>query len=268
MPELPEVEAVRQRIHAAAAGRTIVAARILRPRIAPRGQASRIERFLTGRRIDSVTRRAKNLLIHVGGRALRVHLRMTGNIQPTDDVRFAPLEARMVLAFDAHRGLALIDPRGLGRIELLDSAAIASLDGSLGPEPLADDFTPHCFTAAAGRSRLAAKTYLMDQSRIAGIGNIYAAEILFAAGIHPARPMNRLSAARLESLHEAIRRTLEDAVHHAAATYADPGLWNEGAGFALRVYGREGMPCTRCASQVRRIVQAGRSTYYCPGCQR
>ncbi len=268
MPELPEVEAVRRRIEPFALGRTVVAAHFLRPRIVPTGSARQIERFVTGRSITCVSRRAKNLLFHFDDSAVRIHLRMTGDLVPCHDVRLFPLTTRLIFEFDKRAGILFTDPRALGRVELLDAKGLEALNRSLGPEPLSPQFTPALLASAARRSRLPAKLFLMNQAAIAGIGNIYAAEILFAARIDPARKMNGLSFARLERLHTAIQETLQAATSHAEITYAAPGHFIETAGFQLSVYGRVGERCLRCDRSIRRITQGARSTYYCPGCQR
>ncbi len=267
MPELPEVEAVRRRIEPFALGRTIVAAHVLRQRIARNGSVGQIEQFVTGRSITCVSRRAKNLLLHFDNAALRIHLRMTGDLLPCPNVRFFPIATRLILEFDKHEGILFTDPRALGRVELLDATGLEALDRSLGTEPLSPQFTPALLTSAARRSRLPAKLFLMNQAAIAGIGNIYAAEILFAARIDPARRMNSLSFACLERLHGAIQEILQAATRIAEVTYAAPGHFDEAAGFQLHVYGRVGERCLRCNRRIRRITQGARSTYHCPGCQ-
>jgi formamidopyrimidine-DNA glycosylase len=261
------VEAVRRRIEPFARGRTIIAAHVLRPRIARNGSAGQIEQFVTGRSITCVTRRAKNLLLHFDNATLRIHLRMTGDLLPCPDVRFFTISTRLILEFDKHDGVLFTDPRALGRVELLDAQGLEALDRSLGPEPLSPRFTPAWLEYAASRSRLPAKLFLTNQAVLAGIGNIYAAEILFAAGIHPARHVNRLSLARLQRLHAAIQEILQEAVQYAEITYTVPGRFHETTGFRLQVYGREGERCPRCEGRIHRIRQGARSTYFCPSCQ-
>ena len=129
----------------------------------------------------------------------------------------------------------------------------------LGPEPLTEEFTAGSFVMSARRSRKPAKLFLMDQSHVAGLGNIYAAEALFRARIHPARPMNRVSRSKLVALHAAIVEVVREAVE-AVCEGADD--------FPRQVYGREGEPCFRCKSRIRRMAQGGRSTYFCPRCQK
>jgi formamidopyrimidine-DNA glycosylase len=192
---------------------------------------------------------------------------MTGDLVPCRDIRFFPLTTRFILEFDKHEGILFTDARALGRVELLDARGLEALHRSLGPEPLSPQFTPSLLTSTARQSRLPAKLFLMNQAVIAGIGNIYAAEILFAARIDPTRKMNTLNFARLDRLHAAIQEILQAATRHAEVTYAAPGHFHDAADFPLQVYGRGGERCQRCSRRIRRIAQGARSTYYCPGCQ-
>ena len=137
-----------------------------------------------------------------------------------------------------------------------------------GVDPLDTGFTRDGFAALARQARGAIKTWLMDQRRLAGLGNIYAAEALFQAGIHPRRVGATLSRPRLDRLHGAIVRVLRAAVQSASLAYQRPGGFANGELFDPAVYGREGQPCPRCGRPIRRIAQGGRSTYFCPGCQR
>ncbi len=263
MPELPEVEAVCRKLRRDLRGARIRRARLLR------ASDPRLERRLRGRRIETVERRGKNVLIRLGrDSVLRVHLRMTGNLYALPAAANLPGTARAWFELADGRALVFDDPRALGRIELLSEAELESLSASLGPEPLSAAFTAAYLRAAAARSRQAIKLFLLDQSKIAGLGNIYAAEALHRAGVHPARPANGLGRKRLERLHGAIVAVLELAVQSACNAYEGPGRYNSAETFPVAVYGREGLPCPECGRRVRRILQAGRSTYYCPGCQR
>jgi formamidopyrimidine-DNA glycosylase len=263
MPELPEVEAVCRKLRRDAVGARITLARLIRR------PDRRLAERLRGRRIAGVDRRGKNILLRLdSGLTLRVHLRMTGNLYVVPDVRFRPALARAVFELDGGGALVFEDPRALGVVELLGPAEADRFAESLGIEPLSDAFTPDWLAGAARRSRAPAKLFLMDQKRIAGLGNIYSAEALFRARIHPAKPMNRLSRKRLERLHQAIVGILDDAVQSACNAYTGPGKFEARETFPLAVYGREGERCPRCGRRIRRIPQHGRSTYFCPGCQR
>jgi len=273
VPELPEVEAVCRRIRRGAEGQLIASARILRPGITLPQSSAETEETLAGRRIGKVWRRGKNILIGTSGagedRVLRIHLRMTGNLVLFKDARLVPPAARMVLEFPDRSGLVFTDSRALGRVHLHSLAELESILAELGPEPLSRQFTVQWLAAAASACGQPAKLFLMDQSRIAGLGNIYAAEALFQAGIHPGKRMKTLRMPKIGALHAAIVDILRRAVKVTAAEYRRPGYWGgEEWDFPLRVYGRKGEPCLVCGSKIRSMRQGGRSTYYCPRCQR
>jgi formamidopyrimidine-DNA glycosylase len=270
MPELPEVEAVCRKLNEAGIlGSRILHMHYLRPAIARPQIASEIENAAEGRILRKIDRRAKNLLLHLsGGFVLRVHLRMTGNLFVIPDARFLPANARAYFEFPRHRALIFHDPRALGRIHLHTEGELSQLLAPLGPEPLSKDFTVEWLQAAAAKSRKPAKLFLMNQNSLAGLGNIYAAEALFQARIDPAKPMNRLRHSKLAALHTSIVRVLNDAVQSACKAYSGPGDFSEAETFSCFVYDREGDSCLVCRRKVRRIRQGGRSTYYCPGCQK
>jgi formamidopyrimidine-DNA glycosylase len=261
VPELPEVEAVCAVARRALLGRRVTALTIYRKRICAPQRPAAVERTVTGREVRGVERRGKCIEIRLDGAALWIHLRMTGNLYSIADPR---LRARTVTAcfeLDDGRALVLDDPRGLGVLRL-GPAPRAGID------PLGAEFTPQRFVGLARRARGSIKTWLMNQRWVAGLGNIYAAEALFRAGVHPKRVPGRLSRARLERLHDAIVAILRDAVESASLAYQRPGGFADGELFDPAVYGREGLPCPRCRRPIRRMAQGGRSTYYCPGCQR
>jgi formamidopyrimidine-DNA glycosylase len=263
MPELPEVEAVCRKL-----ARDVVASGIVRAHMS-RHRDRRLLSGARGKRIEAIERRAKNILIHLSGDAvIRVHLRMTGNLYVVPDHRFRPTTARAWFELDDLRGLVFDDPRALGRMTYHRRGELDVILGKLGPEPLDPGFTPERFLEIAGRSKQPAKLFLLDQNRIAGLGNIYAAEVLHRARIHPARTMDRISAKRLQRLHTEIVRVLDIAVQSACKAYSGPGSYNSEETFPVAVYGREDAPCPVCRRNVRRIPQGGRSTYFCPGCQR
>lgn len=265
MPELPEVESVcrhlRERVPA---GSLIVRAAIVRPGIVRPADPAAVEQELTGQRITRIGRRGKHILLHLSsGRILGVHLRMTGNLYFSPDIRFREASARAWLELPGRTGIVFADPRALGRLELLDQEP-----ASLGPEPLEASFTPAVLAQASRASRAPIKVFLLDQRRVAGVGNIYAAEALFRARINPRKPANRLNSNNIQRLHAAIVGVLEDAVQSAYNAYSSPGRFTEGEEFAVQVYGRKGQPCAACGKPVRRIRQGGRSTYFCGHCQR
>lgn len=269
MPELPEVESVRRRVRRQAKGAEIITVHIPRPMTVYPQRPETLKREAVGRAIREVERRGKNLLLRLaGGAAIRVHLRMTGNVYVLPE--FEPMPATVRAWFELSGGgrLVLDDPRALARITIHSKAELDALLGELGPEPLSPQFTLEYLAGRARRSRKPAKLFLMDQGEIAGLGNIYAAEALFRARVNPTRAMNSLSRTKLAALHAAIVDVLTDAVQSACTTYARPGRLQEAESFRRSVYDREGEPCFVCHRTIRRISQGSRSTYYCPGCQR
>ncbi|MEO7653155.1 MAG: DNA-formamidopyrimidine glycosylase family protein, partial [Bryobacteraceae bacterium] len=216
-----------------------------------------------------VQRRGKNILLDLsGGFTMHVHLRMTGNFYVIPDALFRPLSSSAWFTLDDGRGLLFQDQRGLGTLRIYDAEGRRKLVDSLGPEPLSRQFTAARFLAAASASRQPAKLFLMDQQRVAGLGNIYAAEALFAAQVDPRQPMADVSQRQLRNLHQTIVRILRDAVKSACIAYSRPGNFGEAEDYSPLVYGREGEACMQCKRTIRRISQGGRSTYYCPHCQR
>ncbi len=266
MPELPEVEAICRRIAPLVARRTIRAVHVVRALVVRPQRPARIARIAEGRKILDVRRRGKNILIDLsGGFAFRIHLRMTGELRVDRPVRPS---TRFWLELSGSHTLVFDDARALGRVHIYSSADLEKIMAGIGPEPLSKDFSLDSFIEAAHDSRQPAKLFLMDQRRIAGMGNIYAAEALFRAAINPRQPMNRIDPQRLMVLHAAIRETLRTAVKSARIAYNHPGKVTEAERFTRAVYGRAGEPCLRCGTEICRIEQGGRSTYYCPNCQR
>jgi formamidopyrimidine-DNA glycosylase len=267
MPELPEVDAVVRRLFESAAGATIQSSHIERAgNVAPQ----RAEHFtvLHGATLLNVRRRAKYIFLDFSrGLHVQVHLRMTGNLYVLPDHRLRPHSARVWFRLADGRALIFDDPRTLGRVHLVTPEEIAALDAKLGPEPLTGSFTPETLKKILAAARAPIKPALLDQTRIAGIGNIYASEALFHARIHPATPANQVSARKVKPLHKAIQQVLTHAVASAYAEYTRPGAAIDSVSFGVAVYDREGEPCLKCRRPIERMIQSGRSTYYCPHCQ-
>ena len=269
MPELPEVEAVCRRIRGAITGKRIGRVIVMRPSLVRPQSPARFVSAVEGESIRTVSRRGKNVLLELSsGSVVRIHLRMTGDLRVLPDATLRPLTARILFVFADGSALILDDMRALGKVHVLRNEATVREFASLGPEPLSPHFTAEAFSGIARRSRQPVKLFLMDQRRVAGLGNIYAAEALFRARIHPQAPVNRLTAPKLKKLHSAIVSVLTQAVESAERAYSQPGQVAEGEWFPVAVYGREGEACFSCERIIRRIKQGGRSTYYCPGCQR
>jgi formamidopyrimidine-DNA glycosylase len=255
---------LRENLPARIQDREIVAARLLRPSVSRPQPVAKIESAVAGRRIETIRRAGKHILIDLEGAAesLHVHLRMTGNLYVIPDVRFHVATTRAWFELRNGSGVIFDDPRALGKIQLQPRSFVPDV----GPEP--HELTADEFVAMAKRVKAPAKLFLMDQSKIAGLGNIYAAEALFQARIHPAKATNSISKPKLQALHGVIVRMLEDAKESAYRAYTEPGYFAEGESFPVAVYDREGEACFTCNRKIRRIPQGGRSTYFCPGCQR
>jgi len=269
VPELPEVETTRRGIAPHIEGqrieRVVVRDRRLRWPV-PDGLEARV----AGQTIHQVTRRAKYLLMRLDDCELIVHLGMSGNLRFLPEPATPQAHDHVDWVMPAGT-LRLNDPRRFGCVLLSKRAASHRLIANLGPEPLEPDFSPaHLHAASRGRS-VAIKQLLMNARVVVGVGNIYANEALFRAGIHPRRAAGRVSLRRMEKLVAAVREVLTESIAVGGTTLRDfvggdgrPGYFR----IALRVYERAGKPCERCGEPIRRIVQGQRATYYCPGCQR
>jgi formamidopyrimidine-DNA glycosylase len=274
MPELPEVEVLRRSLEAPLLGRRIARVVVRNGSLREPVRVAALRRLVVGSRIVAADRRAKYLLLHLDSeQSLVVNLGMSGRLTLVPAT--APFEAHEHVAFylDSGERLRFRDPRRFGLVLALPTATLAtdSHFAHLGPEPLAGDFSgAYLARVAAGRAA-SVKSFLMDARVVVGVGNIYAAEALHRAGIHPARAAGRLSRARYDGLATAVRAVLREAIRRGGTTLND---FADGAGepgyfqIALRVYDRAGEACRRCRGTIRRAVQGGRSSYYCPGCQR
>lgn len=271
MPELPEVETIVRDLRRLLRGAVIREVEVLRPDLIGGGDAGGFAAALRGGRIHEVSRRAKNLVFDLGADRLVVNLGMTGRLLVASDGETDPSHLGVRFRLDDGRELRYHDVRRFGRLEVLSAAEWAARDQGLGYEPLAEDFGADDLFRLAQRSRVAIKTWLMDQRRIVGVGNIYASEALFRAGIDPRRPARTITREEAERLHRAIREVLREAIDFRGTTLLDyRDASGEEGGFAarLRVYDRAGRPCRVCGAPVARLVQGGRSTFYCPVCQR
>lgn len=275
MPELPEAETIVRVLREGATGRTIRRVRILHPDVLA-GSAAAFRRGLRGRRIRHVGRRGKNVVLHLdSGRVLAVNLGMTGRLLLSERGARLNLARRLphaAVVFDLEPGAILVydDIRRFGRLSLLDAAGWAAHSARLGPEPLDPSFTPAALAAGLAGSRAPVRSLLLDQGRLAGVGNIYANEALFRARIHPARAGSSLESGEIRRLHRAIRSVLRAAIEGRGTTirdYRDPGGGPGGFAPRLAVYGRDGVPCPRCGAPITRTVLRGRSAFFCPVCQ-
>jgi formamidopyrimidine-DNA glycosylase len=271
VPELPEVETIRRQIEPELVGRRIESMEVLDERLTRPVPPREVERAVTGRPIESVGRRGKYLMVGLeGGRWLVMHLRMTGNIalrEPRSDVRFL----RAVIRLEGGKTLLFTDARRFGTAVVLDDAEVdAYMAARAGVEPLSERLTAERICELATGRRAPLKSFLMVQDGIAGIGNIYADEALWRARLHPLSPAGSMRLEHCERLREGIVGALEAGLDNGGASiddYRDA----RGAEGTMQdefcVHSREGQPCPRCGTEIRRIVLGGRSTYFCPGCQ-
>ncbi len=282
MPELPEVEVLVRHLRPLICGRTIRAVAVRRARVLASTSAGQLQRALRGATFTGLSRRGKYLVFELRVPGRRSPLILVGHLGMTGRMYLAPLRAPLpkhaAVVLDLGRECFVYeDARYFGRLTL-ETRALSRL----GPEPLSKAFTSATFGAALARSRQAIKVKLLDQSLVAGVGNIYASEALFRARIAPQLAARKLGPAQVKALRRTIRAVLVEAIrfgstiplHHGEKRGGD-GLFYFGraAGAAdyyaerLRVYDRKGLPCPRCQTAIRRIVQAARSTFYCPACQ-
>jgi formamidopyrimidine-DNA glycosylase len=273
MPELPEVETIRRQLAPALEGRRIEAVHVLDPRWSEPAPPEAIEDALRGRTIEHVGRRGKYLIVSLEDDAhLVTHLRMTGNLLITPDAEDPP-HLRVAIGLDDGSRLLFVDVRRFGTGDvLLGSDALSDyFDSRLGVEPLSVDFTAEALRALARGRKQPVKAFLLNQERVAGVGNIYADEALWRARIHPQRPAGELDPAELKALHRGIRTALKAGIERQGATLRDYRTPDGGSGamqHEFKVYGREGEPCDRCGTPIEKIRAAGRGTWYCPNCQR
>jgi formamidopyrimidine-DNA glycosylase len=272
MPELPEVETIRRQLAPHLEGRTITEVEILDPRWTRPTAPEKVAEQLRGGVITQVGRSGKYLVWSLSGdRHLLMHLRMTGTL--LFDPAVEPRHTRVRLALDDGHRLVYVDPRRFGTGHLLSGSAArdAYLDARLGVEPFTAEFTTeHLRRLARGRTA-PVKAFILDQKRIAGVGNIYADEALFRAGIHPLRPAGRLTASDWARLREGIEAALAAGIEAKGASIDDFRHVDGATGsFQDRflIHTRAGQPCVRCGRAIRKIVVVGRGTYVCETCQR
>jgi formamidopyrimidine-DNA glycosylase len=273
MPELPEVETIRRGLERVLIGQTIGQIKIRETRLRQPVKISKIKKWATGQQVKALQRRAKYLLCELQNRAhLVIHLGMSGRLLYCEKTRPLQKHDHVRFVFNNGHELRFCDPRRFG---LVDAVAPGELQNyshfqNLGPEPLSPELTAaYLETRAAGLSR-PIKNFLMDAAVIVGVGNIYASESLFRAGINPRKPSARLRRPEWEKLVQAVRETLALAIATGGTTLNDFYNSDGERGYFqqhLMVYDRAGEPCHKCASKIRRIVQAGRSSFYCPRCQ-
>jgi formamidopyrimidine-DNA glycosylase len=271
MPELPEVEVIRRGLAPLLVGRRFLAVKVGPKRLRQQSSPQELRRWVQGRRLDNLRRRGKYLRFNLeGGVTLLIHLGMTGRLLVGRPA--APLLPHVHLVFQLEGGLDLLfqDTRRFGQVLVYPPGVDPAPLNQVGAEPFSRKVTPDwLLEQARGRSR-PIKNFLLDARVVAGIGNIYACEILMAAGLHPATPVGRLTREEWDRVLTETRRILNYAIKKGGTTVAnylnsqgESGLFQ----LELLVYGRAGEPCRRCGARIIRLVQAGRSTFFCPVCQ-
>lgn len=273
MPELPEAETIVRDLRARVIGARIVGVRVPRPDLlAPGLNPRRFAQALRGRIISAVERRAKKVVLVCGDLRLIISLGMTGRVVTSDAPRATDLRhigARFLL----HDGRAILydDSRRFGQLDVADPVLWQARSAQLGLEPLADDFTADALHALTRFSAVPVRNWLLDQRRVAGIGNIYALEALHRAGIRPTRRVRTLARRETAALRETLRAVLIESIESRGTTISD---YRDASGEAgafdrlLRVYDRAGEPCLTCGTPIKRIVLTNRSAFYCPHCQK
>ncbi len=282
MPELPEVEVLARHLRPLLRGKTVRGVNVQRAKVLAPTSPRQFRQAVLGATFTGLSRRGKYLLFQLEGRTPGKRVTLLGHLGMTGRMFLAPRRARLpihaAVVFDlGEANFIYEDARYFGRLTL-DVSAVEKL----GPEPLSRNFQPAAFARALKRSRQPIKVKLLDQTVVAGVGNIYASEALFRAQLSPRRAANRLTPEQIKRLWRAIREVLagairggstlplnfgggkSDGLFYFGRSPETPGFYEE----RLRVYGREGQPCLKCGHQVRRLTQAARSTYYCPRCQR
>lgn len=274
MPELPEVETVCRSLRQTVLEQTIEAVTVRLARLLPQDEPEAFGRALTGRQFCAVRRRGKYILLDLsGGVTLVVHLRMTGKLLYLPAQEPWGKHTHIVFALAGGQTLRYDDVRQFGTLRLTETARCLQLPSlaALGPEPLGEDFTVQWLQQRMSGRQQKAKAFLLDQRNIAGIGNIYADEILFQAGIHPEEPVcNLTDEATAQRLWYAIGDRLRQGIAHGGSSIRDyvDSLGQAGSFQKLhKVYGRGGQPCAECGCLLEKIVCGGRSSVYCPNCQ-
>ena len=269
MPELPEVETTRKGLEPLITNKNIISVHIYKKKL--RWDIPiQLRKILKNQKILKISRRAKYLLLHFDLGQLVMHLGMSGSIRVVDS--FEPLKKHehFELKLDNSTSLRFHDPRRFGSVLWQNPNETLALLENLGPEPLSYELDEDSlFKSSNGKSR-SIKSFIMDSKVVVGVGNIYASESLFLAGISPKREAGKTSKERYKVLTKSIKNVLTDAINNGGTTLNDfsnvdgnPGYFSQ----VLNVYGRENMPCMRCSGKIKRIIQNQRATYYCPKCQ-
>ncbi len=279
MPELPEVEAVAQTLRPMVAKQRILCVHVLHAIVTKPQSPSQIGRLAEGQRIQSVERKGKYLWLRLTNSVIVFHFKLDGQLlwfssaaKMLEVANQPDAGVHVDVAFELDKGvLGFADGRHFGRVLVYESEETWPALARLGVDAISLDFTPALFTQLLAASNRPIKEFLLDQSRFAGIGNIYSCESLWHARLDPRRTANSLTAAEARHLHKAIVSVLARALEcclHPPPDFRDANWWFLGLDKVLRAYDREGKPCRRCGNEIKRIAQGGRSTYFCARCQK
>jgi len=279
MPELPEVEAVAQTLRPLVERRRIRCVHVLHAIATKPQDPSRLARLAEGQLIQSVQRKGKYLWLQLERGIVTLHFKLDGQLlwfsnakKMFEVANQKEIGVHVDVAFELNNGvLGFADGRHFGRVLVYESAEACPALARLGVDAISKDFTPTRFIEMLASSRRPLKEFLLEQSHVAGIGNIYSCESLWHAKLDPRRRANSLNAAEARRLHKAIVSVLARALEcclHPPPDFRDANWWFQGLEKILRAYDREGKPCRRCGNEIKRIAQGGRSTYFCAHCQK
>jgi formamidopyrimidine-DNA glycosylase len=265
MPELPEVETIARALKPDLVGRTIISADLRWSRTLAIPSPSQFKKLVTGQKIVNVSRRAKYVIIHLEDYNLLIHLRMSGDLMIRAGKIKAEKHDRLLLHLSGSKYLAFNDTRKFGRVWFTDQPE--EILGKLGPEPLEKSFTAKWLFENLRERKRQLKPLLLDQTFLAGLGNIYTDECLHIAKLHPLAPSNTVTKKQAEVLHDAIRAVLKDGIRRNGASidwvYRGGDYQNY-----FHVYDREGQPCSVCGTKIQKFTVGQRGTHVCPNCQR
>jgi formamidopyrimidine-DNA glycosylase len=272
MPELPEVETIRKAVVRLISGKSISRVRVLGKRVVEGAGRGQMRERLLGKRIEDCLRRGKHLILRGEGFLLLIHFGMSGSLTFFPRGSCPCKHTHLVIGFDDRSEIHYHDPRTFGRIKLYPPLPLEEIPqlADLGPEPLDENLSWRNLGDAFRRKKAPIKQVIMDQRVIAGIGNIYASEILFCSSIHPQKPARDLTAPELKRLHKAICRILRGAMEEGGTSiisFRDAEGKRGSYQNLLQVYGRLKSECPRCHTLIQMQIMGGRSTYFCPHCQ-
>ena len=276
MPELPEVELVARSLNKIVSGKAIVTSKLLRERLVPDCSPADFADRLNNSRINYVHRRGKHILFDLdNGRTLVTHLRMSGRFLHLPMEAENPKFAHAIFYLNGDTKLIFDDQRHFGLMKIVDTLRLGETESikKLAPEPFSEEFSANYLRVQLRSSKRSLKEFLIDQTKVCGLGNIYAAEVMFLAKLNPEQTANTVSVAKSVILHDKIRKILDEAVSLGSMLEIDETniggrIYGAGSDWIWRVYDREGEECVVCKLPIQRIKQGGRSTYFCKRCQK